>query len=101
MAICLPGIASRVNRALTSEMRPGALGDHDEIDDGQDREHDDADRVVAADHELAEGLDHVARRGRALVTVQQHHARGGDIERQAQQGCQQQHGGENAEVQRA
>ena len=25
MAICLPGIASRVNRALTSEMRPAPL----------------------------------------------------------------------------
>ena len=40
---------------------PGALGDDDEVDDDQDREHDEADDVVAADHELAEGLDHLAR----------------------------------------
>jgi hypothetical protein len=38
----------------------GALGDHDEVDHHQDREDDQADGEVAADQEVAEGLDHLA-----------------------------------------
>ena len=79
---------------------PRALGDDDEVDDGQDREHDDADRVVAADDELAEGFDDRAGRVAAGVTVQQHDAGRGDVERQAQQRGQQQHGREHAELER-
>jgi hypothetical protein len=40
----------------------GALGDHHEVDDHQDGEHDQTDREVAADQEVAEGLDHLAGR---------------------------------------
>ena len=58
----------------------GALGDHDEVDDHEDGEHDDADGVVAADHELAERLDDVARGMRAGVAVEQHDARRGDVQ---------------------
>ncbi len=56
------------------------LGDHHEVDDHQDHEDDDADRVVAADHHVAEGLDHVASRRTAVVAFQQHHPGGGDVE---------------------
>jgi hypothetical protein len=79
---------------------PGALGDHDEIDDGQDDEHHDADRVVAADHELAEGLDHVAGGGRTKVPVHQDDARRGDVQGQTQQGRDQQHRREDREIER-
>jgi hypothetical protein len=78
-----------------------ALGDHDEIDHDDDREHDQADGEVAADQEVAERLDHVAGGARAGVALHQHHAGGRDVERQAQQGGDQQHRGERGEVQRA
>ena len=78
----------------------GALGDDHEVDDGQNREHDDADRVVAADDELAEGLDDVPGGAGALMAVQQHHTRRGDVQRQAQQRREQQQGREDAEVER-
>jgi hypothetical protein len=76
------------------------LGHHHEIDDREDGEHDDADRIVAADHELAEGLDHMSGGARALVAVQQHHAGRGDVERQPQQCGQQQYGREHRKVER-
>src|ERR1700690_25819 len=38
-----------------------ALGDHDEVDDHQHHENHHADGVIAADHELAERGDDVAR----------------------------------------
>ena len=78
----------------------GALGHDDEVDDDEDREHDQADREVAADQEVAERLDHLAGRGRAGVAVQQHDARRGDVERQAQQRRQQEHRREHGEVER-
>ncbi len=78
----------------------GALRDHDEIDDDQDREHDEADREVAADEELAERLDDLPGGVGAGVPVQQHDPRGCDVERQAQQRRQQQHGREHREVER-
>ncbi|MNZ55842.1 hypothetical protein D3C78_737780 [compost metagenome] len=63
---------------------PGALGHHHEVDDHQDREDHDTDHVVTADHHLAEGLDHLTGGLVAIVTVEHHHPRGGDVERQAQ-----------------
>ncbi len=65
---------------------PGTLGDHHEVDDHQDGEHHDTDHVVAADHHLAEGLDHLAGGRVAILAVQQHHAGGGHVQRQPQQG---------------
>ncbi len=78
----------------------GTLGDDHEVDDHQDDEHHDTHGVVAADQEVAERFDHLARRVRAGVALQQHHARGSDVERQAQQGGDQQHRGEHGEVER-
>jgi hypothetical protein len=78
----------------------GALGDDDEVDHHQDDEHDDADRVVAADQEVAEGLDHLARRVRAGMALQQHDAGRGHVERQPQQRRDQQHRREHREVER-
>jgi hypothetical protein len=40
-----------------------ALGDHDELHDGNHQEHHAAHHKVVADHQLAEGVDHVARVG--------------------------------------
>jgi hypothetical protein len=80
-------------------MRP-RLGHDDEVDDRQDREHDHADGVVAADHELAEGFDHAARGVTAGVAVQKDDARRGDVQRQAQQRREQQDRREHAEVER-
>ena len=78
---------------------PGALGHHHEVDDHQDREDHQTDHVVAADHHLAEGLDHLARGIAPFMTVKQHHTGGGHVQRQPQQGCDQQNGGENREIQ--
>jgi hypothetical protein len=49
----------------------GALGDHDEVHDHQDREHDDPDDEIAAHHEVAERLDDVSSGGRALMAVRE------------------------------
>ncbi|MNS88917.1 hypothetical protein D3C72_1229100 [compost metagenome] len=76
------------------------LGDHHEVDDHQDHEDDDAHRIVAADHHVAEGLDHMARRRAAVVAFQQHHPGGGDVEREPQQGRYQQDCGEGGKLQR-
>ena len=63
---------------------PGALGNHNEVDHNQNDEHDNADRIIAADQIMAECLDHLARRIRAGVAFHQHDPGRGHIERQAQ-----------------
>jgi hypothetical protein len=78
----------------------GALGDDHEVDDHQDDEHNDPDYVVVAYQEVAERLDHLAGRVRAIVAVEQHHAGGGHVQRQPQQRGDQQDRGEQREVQR-
>ena len=65
MDICLPGMASRVKRAATSATRSAPLAIDDELHDREDEEDDDADDEVAADHEVAEGVDHLAGVARA------------------------------------
>ncbi|AHG33440.1 hypothetical protein BBQ_3538 [Burkholderia pseudomallei MSHR511] len=77
-----------------------ALRDHHEVDDHQDHEHDDADREVAADEEVAERLDHLAGRVRARVAFEQHDAGGRDVQRQAQKRREQQHARERGEIER-
>ncbi len=77
-----------------------ALGDHHQIDDHQDQEHKDADGEIAADQESAEGLDDHARSRLALVAVEQHDSRRGDVERQTQQRGKQQDRGEGREIER-
>jgi len=62
-----------------------ALRDNHEVDDDEQHEHRGAHDVVAADHELAEGADDVARGVRTLGAVQEDEPRGGHVERQAEQ----------------
>ncbi len=57
MAICLPGMASRVKRALTSEIRPAPLVTTTKLMITEDGENHYADHVVTADHHLTESLD--------------------------------------------
>ena len=78
----------------------GTFGDDHEIDDGQDREDHDADRIVAADHEFAEGGDHLAGRVVAVLAIEQDDPGRGDVQRQPQHGGDQQHDREDGEVQR-
>ena len=67
----------------------GAIGDDDELDDDEDQEEDDAHHEVAADHELAEALDHTPGRARSFGAVQQdqscrRHVEGEPVERRHQ-----------------
>jgi len=78
-----------------------ALGDHDEVDDHEHREHHHAHGVVAADHELTEGGDHVAGGVRAGVAPDEDDASGGDVQTEPQERRTQQHGGEARELERA
>ena len=72
----------RIEREARADLGHAArtARDHRELDHDEDREHHQADREVAADHELAERLDHLAGRPRAVVAVQQHHAGRGDVQ---------------------
>ena len=65
-----------------------AFSDHHEIDQHQDREYDDANRVVAADQEVPECFNHFTGGIRPGVAFEQHHASRGDVERQTQQGSE-------------
>ena len=60
IAICLPGMASRVKRAPTSATRPAPLVITTNWMTIRIRKIDEADDHVAADDEVAERLDHVA-----------------------------------------
>ncbi len=75
MAICLPGIASSVNRADTSATRPGAVRDDDELDERDDEEDHEPDDDVAADDERTEGSDHAAG-----IAAREHRTRRRDVE---------------------
>ena len=79
IAICLPGIASRVKRAPTSAIRPAPLVITTKSMTTRIDEHDHADHVVAADEEVAERLDHLARGGRAGVALEEDDAGRGDV----------------------
>ncbi len=90
------GIQGEAGGDFGDPARP--LGDDHEIDQHQDDEDDDADHVVAADHELAEGLDDAAGRPHPLVALEQDQAGRGDVEGEAKQGRRQQQGGKNGEI---
>ena len=49
------------------------LGHHKEVHDHQDDKNDETHDIVAADHELAKGRNHLARGISALMAVDQHH----------------------------
>ena len=61
IAICLPGMASRVKRAATSAIRPAPLVMTMKLMTIEDQEDHEPDDVVAADHGRAERVDHVRR----------------------------------------
>jgi hypothetical protein len=73
----------------------GTVGHHHVLHDHQDQEHHDADHVVAADHELADGVDHPAR-----VRALEDQPRRRHVQGQAQHGDQQQDGREGGELER-
>ena len=72
-----------------------ALGDDDKIDDDENDENDSADDVVSLDEHMAEGFDDIS--GEA---VEQDESRGGDVQRQSQQGDGKENGGEGGELRR-
>nr|GEX22846.1 hypothetical protein [Tanacetum cinerariifolium] len=78
----------------------GTFGDDDEVDDHEDGEDDDTDDVVAADDHFTKGLDDFTGGGMAVLAVEHDDAGGGDVEGQAQQGGDEQDGGEYGEVER-
>ncbi len=69
----------------------GTFGDHQEVDDHENGEDHQANRVVTADEDRAERFDHLTGRITALMAVEQNNPRGGNVERQPQQCCHQQH----------
>ena len=75
-----------------------AVRDDQKLNGDQGQKQHEADHIVAAHDELAEGLDHLAGRRGALRAVQQNAAAGGDIQRQAEEGEQQQQGGKDAQL---
>ena len=77
-----------------------ALGDDEEVDRHQDEKDDDADEEVAAHHEPGEAADDVAGRGRPLVAVREDEPCRRDVEREPQDGRDQQHGREGGEFER-
>ena len=72
-----------------------AVGHHHVLHDDQHQEHDQADDVVAADHVVADGGDHLAG-----VGFRQDQPRGRDVEAQAEQRRDQQQRRERRELQR-
>ena len=75
-----------------------AMVDDDVLNRDQHQEDDDADDVVAADNEVAERFDDVARGAGAGVAVQQDQPRGGNIQREPEEREQQQCRWEGAEL---
>jgi hypothetical protein len=63
----------------------GSLGDHHEVDDGQNQEHHQSDHKIAGDDELPERLDDMAG-----VGLNQNQTRRRDGEGEPKQCCQQQ-----------
>ena len=72
---------------------PGALGDHDEIDHDEDEEDHQADHVIAAHDEIAEGFNDMPG-----VTVEENEARGGDIEREPEERNKQEQRGKRVKI---
>ena len=77
-----------------------ALGDDEEVDRHQDEKDDDADEEVAAHDEVREAADDIAGRGRPLGAVREDEPCGRDVEREPQDGRDQQDGREGGELER-
>ncbi len=78
----------------------GACGDDHLVENEQNHEDNRADDITAADHEFSKGLDDFACGRRPLIAIEQDQTGGRHVERQAQQGRDQQQGGENGKFQR-
>ena len=78
------GIESKAGRDL--RRTHGAMGNDQELNGDQGQEEDEANDVIAANHELTKGFDHLARSRGALIAMQQNAPRAGQVERQAKQG---------------
>src|ERR1700734_3797036 len=74
--------------------------DDDVLNGDENAENHRADNIIAAHHETAEGLNHVAGGGSSGISVEQNEPRGRYVERQAEQRQQQQYRGEDAEFNR-
>jgi len=77
-----------------------ALGDYEKVDRHQDEEDDDADDEIAAHHQAGEAADDVACRGRTLLAAREDEAGGRNVEREPQDGRDEQHGREGRELER-
>ncbi len=101
IAICLPGMPSKANRAATSLMRRGTLGDDQKLNRDQDREDRKADEELPAGDELAERLNHVAGGGRAVLgPAREDQPRRRDVQHQPRQRRSEQNRRKHAEVER-
>ncbi len=67
----------------------GAVRNHQKLNRNQGQEQHEAHHVVAAHHELAEGFDHLSRRGRSLLSVQQNAPGRSDVQREPEESQQQ------------
>ena len=76
-----------------------AFGNHDHIDDQKDRENEQANGEIPADQKCAKTVNYSARCRAALVPVDQYDAGRSDIQRQPEQSCEEQNGGEGGKVQ--
>ena len=87
----------RVERKARGDLShpAGTFGNDDEVDPNEDQEDDDTDRVVPADHELAERLD-----DRARFSSSQDQPRRADVQRKSIERQDQQDRREGGEVQR-
>jgi len=87
------GVKGEAGRDLGDAL--GALGDDDELHDGEDQKHHRADDDVAGHDEPAERIDDAA-----CVGLQQDQPRRGDVESEPEQGGQQQERRKGREPQR-
>ena len=92
-------VEAEARRHLGNSAR--ALGDDHEVHHQQDREQDHADDDIATHQEATERLDHMPGRARTLVAAREDQPRRCHVERQAQQGRQQEQRGEAGEIERA
>src|SRR6266849_661597 len=79
----------------------GAVADDDILDGDEGDEENKSDNVVAAHNELSEGLDDASGGPGAFVAMEKNAAAGGEVEREAKQGKQEQQAGENGKLRRA
>ena len=95
MAICLPGMPSRVKRAATSATRPAPLVMTTNWMTMRMKNTTRPTRTEPPIDEVAEALDH-----HAGVGVQEHEAGGADVQGEAEHGGDQEQGREDRELER-